>query len=251
MTFARSHILGVLAVLALTGCGGQHAGGYPGNRGSEKLLKAEDNAVVDGENDPLVAHMVARQQVDPADTRSRHSYTTTPTKEEINTPTDVRIVRLENEIAGLRSDLQKMTPPHKPVAPVQITQTASLPDMPVVQPQPAAPPAASSVLGVRVGEHPDKVRIVLDVTGPAKFSSDLDNQEKLLIIDLPQSGWTAGTQGSFDGNPVISGYTARPSAGGGVTLAVELKKAAKLTMSSALEPNEVYGHRIVFDVAPL
>ncbi len=251
MTFARSPIIAVIAVLTLAGC--QHSGGYPGNRGTEKLLKAEDNAVVDGENDPLAAHMAARQQVDPADTSSRHRYTTTPTAEEINKGTDVRIVWLENEVAGLRSDLQKIVPQHKPAEPVAITQTATLPvATPAIQPQAAAaPPPTSSVMGVRVGEHPDKVRIVLDVSAPAKFSSDLDNQEKLLIIDLPQSGWTAGLQGSFSGNPVISGYTARPSAGGGVTLAVELKKAAKLTMSSALEPNETYGHRIVFDVAPL
>lgn len=245
--------------MALAGCGGQHAGGYPGNRGSEKLLKAEDNAVVDGENDPLLAHMRARRQVDPRDTSSHHSYTTTPTAEEINTPTaDARIMRLENEIAGLRSDLQKINPPHKPVTDTSVTETvhvdaaqaAPVPVAPAVQPQAVVAPA-SSVLGVRVGEHPDKVRIVLDVTGPTKFTQDLDNNEKLLIIDLPESGWRAGMQASFDGNPVISGYSAKPNAGGGVTLAVELKKPAKLTMSSALEPNEVYGHRIVFDVAPL
>ncbi len=236
------------AALTLAGCNSQHTGGYPGNKNSEKLLSTADGAhTVEGEMDPLAAHMAARKQVDPKDLNGPHQYTTTPTAEEINKDTNVRIVRLESEVAGLRDDFRKLGPQHKPEAP-EVTQTASLPPETIA---PAAGAATSSVKGVRVGEHPDKVRIVLDVSGPAKFSYDIDNGEKLLIIDLPQSSWPAGATGSFGGNALVSGYTAKPSAGGGVTLAVELKKPAKLTMSSALEPNESYGHRIVFDVAPL
>jgi hypothetical protein len=203
--------------------------------------------------------MAARKQVDPKDLNGPHQYTTMPTAEEINKDTNVRIVRLESEVAGLRDDFRKIIPQHKPEIPREVIQTASLPPE-AIAPQAQTPPetiapaagaATSSVRGVRVGEHPDKVRIVLDVSGPAKFSYDIDNNEKLLIIDLPQSSWPTGAAGSFDGNALVSGYTAKPSASGGVTLAVELKKPAKLTMSSALEPNESYGHRIVFDVAPL
>lgn len=258
MSSFRTHIILFTTALTLAACNSQHTGGYPGNKNSEKLLSTADGAfTVEGGVDPLAAHMAARRQVDPKDINGPHQYTTTPTEEEINKDTNVRIVRLESEVAGLRDDFRKLVPEHKPEPPVII---ASLPMEPAVATPEAIAPAAiapaagaatSSVRGVRVGEHPDKVRIVLDISGPAKFSYDIDNTEKLLIIDLPQSTWPTGATGSFDGNALVSGYTAKPSASGGVTLAVELKKPAKLTMSSALEPNESYGHRIVFDVAPL
>jgi hypothetical protein len=263
MSSFRTHIILFTTALTLAACNSQHTGGYPGNKNSEKLLNSSGGTLMaEGGVDPLAAHMAARRQVDPKDINGPHQYTTMPTAEEINKDTNVRIVRLESEVAGLRDDFRKMVPAHKPEAPTII---ASLPPEPAVAPPeaiapeaiapaaiaPAAGAATSSVRGVRVGEHPDKVRIVLDISGPAKFSYDIDNTEKLLIIDLPQSTWPTGATGSFDGNALVSGYTAKPSASGGVTLAVELKKPAKLTMSSALEPNESYGHRIVFDVAPL
>lgn len=261
MNSFRTHIILLTTALTLAACNSQHAGGYPGNKNSEALLSTADGAfTVENEPDPLAAHMAARKQVDPKDLNGPHQYTTTPTAEEINKDTNVRIVRLESEVAGLRDDFRKMVPQHKPEMPQQVTQAALLPPEAIAPVMPSTPPetiapaagaATSSVKGVRVGEHPDKVRIVLDVSGPAKFSYDIDNNEKLLIIDLPQSSWPTGATGSFDGNALVSGYAARPSASGGVTLAVELKKPAKLTMSSALEPNESYGHRIVFDVAPL
>ena len=258
MSSFRTHIILFTTALTLAACNSQHTGGYPGNKNSEKLLNSSGGTLMaEGGVDPLAAHMAARRQVDPKDINGPHQYTTTPTEEEINKDTNVRIVRLESEVAGLRDDFRKLVPEHKPEPPVII---ASLPmELAVAPPEaiapaaiaPAAGAATSSVRGVRVGEHPDKVRIVLDISGPAKFSYDIDNTEKLLIIDLPQSTWPTGATGSFDGNALVSGYTAKPSASGGVTLAVELKKPAKLTMSSALEPNESYGHRIVFDVAPL
>lgn len=253
MSSFRTHIILFTTALTLAACNSQHTGGYPGNKNSEKLLNSSGGTLMaEGGVDPLAAHMAARRQVDPKDINGPHQYTTMPMEEEINKDTNVRIVRLESEVAGLRDDFRKLVPEHKPEPPVII---ASLPMEPAVAPPEAIAPAAgaatSSVRGVRVGEHPDKVRIVLDISGPAKFSYDIDNTEKLLIIDLPQSTWPTGATGSFDGNALVSGYTAKPSASGGVTLAVELKKPAKLTMSSALEPNESYGHRIVFDVAPL
>lgn len=256
MSSFRTHIILFTAALTLAACNSQHTGGYPGNKNSEKLLGTADGAfTVEGEADPLAAHMAARKQVDPKDLNGPHRYTTTPTAEEINKDTNVRIVRLESEVAGLRDDFRKMVPAHKPETPVVEPVKATLPPESAAAPSeaiaPAASAATSSVRGVRVGEHPDKIRIVLDVSGPAKFSYDIDNNEKLLIVDLPQSSWPTGATGSFEGNALVSGYTAKPSASGGVTLAVELKKPAKLTMSSALEPNESYGHRIVFDVAPL
>lgn len=263
-------LLGLTTSLILTGC--QHRG--PND--PENLLTAEDRAAsVDGEVDPVAAHLAARAQVDPHDTRSSHAYTTKPTAQEIDEDTNIRVVRLENQVNDLHNDFKKLMPNLSPsnaemveAAPVP----AEKPEIVIAKAEPTAPqitikkadnlpppekitPAAgnasSNVTGVRVGVYPERTRLVLDVSAESKFTYDLDNNEKLLIIDLPQAGWTAATEQALAENAVIKGYAAKPAPNGGVTVAVELKKPAKLTMSTALGPNEMYGHRIVFDVAPL
>lgn len=108
-----------------------------------------------------------------------------------------------------------------------------------------------NVTQVRTGAHPDKTRMVLDINAPAQFRYDLDNNEKLLLIDLPGINWSAPRQQKLARNPLVSGYTAQASGDGGTMLVVELKQPAKVLRSKALPPNDRYGHRIYFDIAPL
>jgi hypothetical protein len=116
--------------------------------------------------------------------------------------------------------------------------------------EPAASANGTNVSGIRVGEHPGKVRIVLDLTGPAKFTADVDNDEKLLLVDLPGAGWSTEMAQALK-NPLVKGYSAQKNASGGTTLAIELAKPSKLLMATALAPNQTYGHRIALDVGAL
>lgn len=108
-----------------------------------------------------------------------------------------------------------------------------------------------AVTDVRLGVHPDKTRMVLDVSGETKFSMDLDNNEKLLLIDLPNTSWAASAAKKIAGNPYVAGYSTQKSASGGTTLVVELKKPVRIAGSAALKPrtNPVRGHRIFIDLA--
>ncbi len=111
--------------------------------------------------------------------------------------------------------------------------------------------SGAAVSSVRVGDHPGKVRIVLDLTGPAKFAADVDNNEKILLVDLPGTGWTAETQKLIK-NPLVKGYVAQKNAtGNGTVLAIKLAKPAKVLMATVLPPNESYGNRIAIDVSGL
>lgn len=132
-------------------------------------------------------------------------------------------------------------------APVPVAAAASAP---ASAPAPAAA-GQRAVKSLRLGEHPGRTRIVLDVSGPAKFSSDVDNNEKLLLIELPGTAWSAEAQKKMN-HPLIAGYTAQPGPDGGTMLALELKKGAKVTGGSALPPNSTYNnHRVFVDIAPL
>ena len=47
--------------------------------------------------------------------------------------------------------------------------------------------AGATVTGIRVGQHPDKVRIVFDVTAKTNYRADLDNGENI-VAHVPNTG---------------------------------------------------------------
>ncbi len=116
--------------------------------------------------------------------------------------------------------------------------------------EPAAGAVGGAVSDLRVGVHPDKTRIVFDLGGPVKASQDLDNEEKLLIVDLPGMLWKGATQKNLSQDSLLSSWTAQPSSDGkGSTVAFQLRKSAKILSSTQLKPSEGKGYRLVIDLA--
>lgn len=121
-----------------------------------------------------------------------------------------------------------------------------------VQSETAASAGANMVSNIRLGEHPGKTRLVLDLSGSSPYKVELDNTEKLLLVQIPGAGWSAQQQKSLSSHPLIASYTAQPAGSGGTTLAIELKKPIKITSESALPPNATYqNHRIFMDLVAL
>ena len=110
---------------------------------------------------------------------------------------------------------------------------------------------AKGVRAVRIGTYPNRTRLVLDVAKKSPFQFDIDNNEKLMIVELPSSPWSAAAQRTLSSNPLVAGYTAQDNGSGGTVLVIELKKPAKVQRYSDLPPNKKYGHRIYFDIVPL
>jgi hypothetical protein len=258
---------------------------------TEKLLAAEGswNLVEEDKSaSPTQQHMAARGQVNPKQLSNKRSYTSTPNEAEISENVHFRVLRLESEMAGLRGDFNKLLPPLSnlikadnsldqavsdiqagqasasaaPVVPEKLAGDLAKPpamDKPKVKatPKPIQTAAASPlpagapvVTGLRLGEHPGKTRIVLDTSAPVSFTYNIDNSEHVLLVDLPGSGWSAEMQRALAAHPLIKSYSVQTSAAG-ATVAVELAKDAKVVMSTAMKPNEVYGHRVVLDLAAL
>lgn len=109
-----------------------------------------------------------------------------------------------------------------------------------------------TVNGVRIGEHGTKTRFVIDISGKTKpeFKYDLDNGEKLLLVDLPTMGW-AGNQSGKGGTaaPLVEGWTVQPGQNGGSTLAIQLKKNARILSTQFLPPEGKDPARLVMDIA--
>jgi hypothetical protein len=282
LKFRTRFCLIVTTSLVLVGCSGeqkQHAAGSP-----EALLEAEGEwALVEEKQapSPEQKHMNSRQQVNPAMVESSGAYTEKVSESEANDDVHFRVLRLERQMNALQGNFDKMLPPlgmkanadrelNRAVEEIQASKMAEAsapmpPKVERIEPYPDLQPkkkepvkqaampkpvtgGALQVSGIRVGEHPGKTRLVLDVTGPSKFTADVDTAENLMVVELPGAGWGAATNKSFGNSPLLKGYSVQPS-GDGSRLVLELKKPAKLTMKSALPPNEQYGHRIVFDLA--
>lgn len=109
-----------------------------------------------------------------------------------------------------------------------------------------APPGTAQVKGLRIGEHKDKTRIVLDVSGPAPYRYDLDNSENLLVVELPGTGW-AGRQSWSGKSPLLSSYSVSPMDDGS-RLIVQLKHGASVVYESVIKPNGNNHYRIVIDL---
>ncbi len=109
-------------------------------------------------------------------------------------------------------------------------------------------PGKVTVKGLRIGEHTGKTRLVLDVNGAAKYSYDLDNSENLLVIELPDAGWSGQQSWSAKNAPLLASYTVQPS-GSGSRLIIQLKKSVKVIYENTIKPNGTPDHRIVIDIA--
>lgn len=116
----------------------------------------------------------------------------------------------------------------KPVSapPPAVPEAIPAPTLPPqATPPPATPPvqlaksATGSVkgLGLRIGAHPDFARIVLDLSATSSFKADLDSNEKILIVSLPDVQWTGAMNGSGN-HPLVQSWNVTPGQNGAGTL---------------------------------
>ncbi len=105
---------------------------------------------------------------------------------------------------------------------------------------------------LRVGEHADKVRLVLDTNKQTEYSIDLDNDENLIIVELPKAKWIGKNAQNFASSKLIESYSVEPlNQGKGSMIIISLKKGTEIIRQRRLSPDgsSAY-HRIYFDLKP-
>lgn len=138
------------------------------------------------------------------------------------------------------------------------------PSAPAVMQQASAPQAAALpqsnvqnndagvfVRNLRFGEHADKTRLVLDTSDQVTFRYDIDNNEKLMVIEMPQTGWRGSEAMDISNSPLVSSYSVVSDNNGGHQLIMQLKEPTQVLWAQALMPGGPQGHRIVIDLAPI
>ncbi len=204
--------------------------------------------------------------------------------EDIQDPMD-RIERLERAVLALHKDLQVMGPAVQNLSKLegqikelkaQMLPVRSLSSMPVMSggqsahnaPQRlvnapssgnmktmqhgsrsvASTTGQAIVTGMRVGDHANKVRLVFDASKAISYSADIDNGEKIMVVDLPNSVWQGPTQERFGAGSPIKSYKVEKS-GSGSIMVLQLRRSSSIVKKMVLDSLSGSGKRIVIDLS--
>lgn len=102
---------------------------------------------------------------------------------------------------------------------------------------------------LRIGEHDDKIRIVIDANKKTAHTLDLDNEEKLIIVEMPDAKWVGAMTKSFPDSQLVESYNVEPmNDGKGSMIVITLRRQTSVLKDSFLTPDGGQGHRIYFDL---
>jgi len=177
---------------------------------------------------------------------------------------------LEGDLQTLIAELQEITQLNpgqlKPINPDQMAQPqATAPRSPsptmtkhssnskkIYNKTPPPMTGQAAVYDVRVGEHKNKTRIVIDVNAKTPHSVSLDNNEGIMVVELPQAAWQAATSRNYRKSGFLKSYNVEKASDGstGYFLIFQLKRDAQLSYERVLPALSGGGaQRIVLDLS--
>ena len=131
---------------------------------------------------------------------------------------------------------------------VHAPQTAMPTETKIAQPVvPKTYSGPAKLMDIRTGEHAGKTRLVMDIGSKSSFSYDLDNAEKVLIIELPMVQHEKELKASLSKSPYISSYMSEATNNGSRVI-VQLKQPVKILAAEMLGAISTRGARIYLDI---
>ena len=128
-----------------------------------------------------------------------------------------------------------------PCAPAQAQTTAALPFPPPVQER-------VSVLDARLGLHPDKTRLVLELSDSVPFTVSVHGSPYRVVVDLPDVNWPGGNA-VMAGKGLVARYRFEGRDGGASRLVVETDGPVRVVESYLIPPRDGFTPRFVLDIA--
>lgn len=110
---------------------------------------------------------------------------------------------------------------------------------------------AAIVKKVRIGEHPDKIRFVMDLSEPIRFEIRPEEGGRQLVIDMPGVAWDAMKHWRAGGASArgVEKYETEALAEGGTRLRIYGGEALHVMQSGLVSPEGGYGDRLFIDLA--
>lgn len=105
------------------------------------------------------------------------------------------------------------------------------------------------VEAVRIGEHPDKIRFVLDLSVMADYMLEESAEGYIIMLDLPNSRFEAAARATYPYNQILQGYETENLPQGGTRII--LRARDRMTVIDAFKIDKKGGQppRIVIDLA--
>ncbi len=108
--------------------------------------------------------------------------------------------------------------------------------------------AGVTVQGIRLGQHPDKLRIVLDATGPVNFDYWISEGGRGIVVLIPQVKWAADEYVRMHQDSRIYRIRFFPNPTGGGVLSILGRDRLGLSGIEQIGPGKNMPHRVVFDI---
>ena len=118
---------------------------------------------------------------------------------------------------------------------------------------PAAPAAWAqpTVSKVRIGEHPDKTRLVLELSEAPRYRVFALADPFRVVIDLPELRWAPGRGEGDQKGGLIAAMRFGLFAPGTSRVVLDLRAPARVSRVFVLPPTGNYPYRLVIDVVPV
>ena len=106
----------------------------------------------------------------------------------------------------------------------------------------------ATISDMRVGNHPDKTRLVFDVSHPTNLAYTVSDNGTSLKLSLPKAVWV----GTKDINRIAGGNITKLKSDSNpksTNLTITSRHPIRVKNTFFLQPNKNKGHRIVVDIA--
>ena len=197
-----------------------------GSLPADSATEAQDQPAVGGESG---ANISVKDPLPSPQMRAQHPAVAPPGQGTTAVP---------SSLSGEKAGTLALQPAAKPMAPSSAKAKATPPK-----------PTAFSVSDLRIGDHSDKTRLVLDISGKPDYTARIEGGK--LIIELPGAAWGNGAKSwSSDTAALIYAYQVEDLGGvkGGVRIVAELLYDAALDSKSVIPALSGGGNRLVIDV---
>jgi hypothetical protein len=105
----------------------------------------------------------------------------------------------------------------------------------------------ANVSSVRIGEHPNKIRIVLDLSAQTGYTLDYDSKSNSIFVEMPYASWSAKEDWQSRKLSIVHNYHVE-RVGSGVRLVLSVEEGAKIGASGLLNADKGKKDRLYIDI---
>ncbi|MBS0275384.1 MAG: N-acetylmuramoyl-L-alanine amidase [Proteobacteria bacterium] len=106
-------------------------------------------------------------------------------------------------------------------------------------------------MSVRIGEHPDRTRFVIELSDPVKLRVFTLANPNRVVIDMPEVLWRLNGPQKPTSNGAIKSYRYGLFRPGNARFVIDLNMAVTAAEPLILPPSDGFGYRIVIDLFPV